>query len=42
MVYLALNFCLRGRFLVKGGGGGRYKCLVVAFHAYTANVEKVM
>lgn len=24
------------------GGGGRYKCLVVAFHAYTANVEKVM
>lgn len=26
----------------RGGGGGRYKCLVVAFHAYTANVEKVM
>lgn len=29
-------------FLHGGGGGGRYKCLVVAFHAYTANVEKVM
>lgn len=27
---------------LHGGGGGRYKCLVVAFHAYTANVEKVM